>query len=46
LNDSGQCTVPPDLTGVTAVAAKGSHSMVLIDDSPLPSPQRAERFLE
>jgi hypothetical protein len=33
LNTSGQCDVPPGLKNVRAIAARGSHSMVLMKTS-------------
>ena len=43
-NTAGQCDVPPGLTSVALISARGSHSMALVDDhtflhtTPLVSP--------
>ncbi|HLH54713.1 MAG TPA: RCC1 domain-containing protein, partial [Verrucomicrobiae bacterium] len=31
-NTAGQCNVPQGLANVVAIAARGNHSMVLVDD--------------
>jgi alpha-tubulin suppressor-like RCC1 family protein len=35
LNTAGQCEVPSGLRNVALVAARGSHSMVLVEDPSL-----------
>ena len=40
LNTADQCVVPAGLNNVVAIAARGSHSMVLIEDRPVRGPRK------
>jgi len=39
-NTVGQCTVPTGLSNVVAIAARGGHSMVLVQDQTRPAAPR------